>query len=90
MIEAVGTRLAPGDAAEPAKVREAAGEFEALLLAQLLRGMREGAGGWGLGSGESDCATEFAEQQLALALAQRGGLGLGAQIAKAFEPRNRP
>lgn len=86
-----GTSLTAGAASsggarkpdEPAKIRDAAQQFEALLLAQLLRSAREGTGGW-LGSGgdsASDCAFDMADQQMALAMTQRGGLGLSALIA---------
>ena len=68
---------------DPAKIRDAAQQFEALLLGQILRSMRESGKGW-LGSGEDasgDCATEFAEQQFASVLAKQGGLGLANLIA---------
>jgi Rod binding domain-containing protein len=68
---------------EGAKEQDAAQQFEALLIGQLLRSAREGGGGW-LGSGgdsSSDCATDMAEQQLAAVLAQHGGLGLASTIA---------
>jgi Rod binding domain-containing protein len=45
--------------------------------------MREGGKGW-LGSGEDpsgDCATEYAEQAFAGAMAKQGGLGLADLIA---------
>jgi Rod binding domain-containing protein len=66
----------------PARVRDAAQQFEALLVAQILRSVRESGGGW-LGGGDSagDCATEFAEQHLATVLSQAGGLGLAELIA---------
>jgi flagellar protein FlgJ len=78
--------LASGGAAkradDPAKVRDAAQQFEALLIGQILRSVRE-SGGW-LASGEasSDCATEYAEQQLAATLAHQGGLGMAELISK--------
>jgi Rod binding domain-containing protein len=68
--------------ATPAKIEEAAQEFEAMLLSQILHSAREG-GGW-LGSGEDpsgDCATDFAEQRFAAVLAQQGGLGLANLIS---------
>jgi flagellar protein FlgJ len=70
----------------PARVREAAQQFEALLVAQILRSVRESGGGW-LGGGDSagDCATEFAEQHLASVLSQAGGLGLADLIAAGLQ-----
>ena len=69
---------------DPVKVRDAAREFEALLMGQILRGVRQSGAGW-LGSGEdssAECATDFAEQQFAAVLAQQGGLGLASLIVK--------
>jgi len=71
----------------PAKIRDAAQQFEALLLGQILRSVRESGGGW-LGSGgdgTGDCATDYAEQQLATMLAQHGGLGLADLIASGLK-----
>ena len=70
--------------ADPAKVRDAAQQFEALLIAQMLRGIREGGGSW-LSSGADSaggCATDFAEQQFATVLSRQGGLGLASLIAE--------
>ena len=73
---------------DPAKIRAAAQQFEALLMGQLLRSAHDGSGGW-LGSGadsSSECATGFAEQYLAEMLAKGGGIGLGDLIAKGLQP----
>jgi Rod binding domain-containing protein len=68
---------------EAGKLRQAAEEFEAILLAQILQTVREsGAGGW-LGSSESQqmsSTMELAETQLARAMAQSGGLGITRQL----------
>lgn len=90
--EAAGTARGPQPAQtrnpdDPAKVRDAAQQFEALLLGQILRSVRESGRGW-LGSGEeasSDCATDFAEQQFATLLARQGGLGLAGLISAGLE-----
>jgi Rod binding domain-containing protein len=78
------TGSVPARAADdPAKMRDAAQQFEALLLSEMLRSERESSKGW-LGTGgdaTGECATDFAEQQLGLALAQRGGLGLAGWIS---------
>ena len=68
----------------PEKVRDAGEQFEALLIGQMLRQVRESGSGW-LGSGgdgSGDAATEFAEQHLANVLAHQGGLGLATMISK--------
>jgi flagellar protein FlgJ len=57
---------------------KAAEDFEALLIGQMLRHARENGSGW-LGDGENasgDGLVEFAEQNLAKAIAAAGGLGL--------------
>ena len=72
------------------KAKDAAQQFEALLLDEVLRDERESGNGW-LGSGEDssgDCAVDFAEQQLALALARAGGLGLEDLISSGLESRS--
>jgi len=68
---------------DPARIGEAAQQFEALMLGQMLRSVRESGGNW-LGTGDAaagDCATDFAEQQFAATMAQQGGLGLATLIA---------
>jgi peptidoglycan hydrolase FlgJ len=68
---------------ETKKQTGAAQDFEALLIGQMLRSMREQASGW-LGTGDDDAgATAFAfgEEQLAKALTKGGGLGLSKIIA---------
>jgi Rod binding domain-containing protein len=67
----------------PEAIRNATEQFEALLIAQMLRHARESGGGW---MGEGDQAgghmMGLAEEQLAQVLAARGGLGL-AQLTAA-------
>jgi Rod binding domain-containing protein len=77
---ATGTAHQPDS---PAKIKDAAQQFEALLIGQIMRSMREGGKGW-LGTGDDpsgDCATEYAEQAFATALSKHGGLGLANVIA---------
>jgi peptidoglycan hydrolase FlgJ len=66
----------------PEKVRDAASQFEALLIGQILRSMRESGGWLGANDPTASCAMEFAEQQFASLLAQQGGLGLAALIGQ--------
>ena len=75
---------------DPSKVRDAAQQFEALLMGEILRAERESNHGW-LGSGgdgSGDCATDFAEQHLAMALAANGGLGLADLIASGLKAQS--
>jgi Rod binding domain-containing protein len=72
---------------DPGRVRDAAQQFEALLIGQILRTVRESGSGW-LGSGEDpsgDCATDFAEQQFASVMAKNGGLGLADLISRGLQ-----
>ena len=67
----------------PRNVKEAAQQFEALLITQLLQAARASGGGW-LGTGEESgdaMAAGLAEEQFARALAHSGGVGLSATIA---------
>ena len=81
-----GARPKPDD---PAKIRQAAQQFEALLLEQVMQSAKGSGGGWLGSDGDSseDCTTGLAEQQLAIAMAQNGGLGLANMIAKGLEKR---
>jgi len=85
------TALDAGGAAtpsrDPAKVHDAAQQFEALLLGQMMRTERQSGSGW-LGSGEdssAECITDYAEQQFAAILAQSGGLGIANLVAKGLD-----
>ena len=86
---AAGAGRKPSDPTrdDPTKIRDAAQQFEALLLSQMLHTARESTGNW-LSSGEDssgDCATDFAEQQFAAAMAQQGGIGLADLIARSLK-----
>jgi Rod binding domain-containing protein len=70
----------------PAKIRQAATDFEALLLAQMLKSAREasGSGLTGDGGDDSDANStmiELGEQQFAQALASSGGFGMAKIVA---------
>jgi Rod binding domain-containing protein len=70
-----------GSAKDTRNPLEAARDFEALLVAHLLRESRASSG-W-LSSGDdsaSDAIAEFAEEQLAQALTRSGGLGLARLV----------
>ena len=78
---------APAKSQSADKVHDAAQQFEALLMGQILRSARQSGSGW-LGGGEdssAECATDYAEQQFAAVLAQQGGLGLTDLIVKGLE-----
>jgi Rod binding domain-containing protein len=68
----------------PEKIRKAAMDFEALLIAQMLKSARESGGGMTGDSDEQDetnsTMVELGEQQLAQALSASGGLGLAKMV----------
>jgi Rod binding domain-containing protein len=71
--------------------REVAQQFEALLVAQLLSSARQAGGSGWLGTGEENSESglaQFAEHQVALLIAQGGGLGLARTVEEAI--RNHP
>jgi Rod binding domain-containing protein len=78
---------------EAAKLKQVGREFESLLIAEMLKHVREsGSGGW-LGGGEDsagETAVGYAEEWLARALASGGGLGLAAMIEKSLSGASRP
>jgi flagellar protein FlgJ len=69
----------------PERLKQLAAEFESLLLAQLLKSMREATSSGWLGAGEDQAGVtmvEMAEQQFAQLLASQGGLGLADLIVQ--------
>jgi flagellar protein FlgJ len=74
----------------PQKIKDAAQQFEALMIGQLLKTAREassGSGGW-FGTGEDETGQipmELAEQQLATTMAKQGGFGLTTTITRDLE-----
>jgi flagellar protein FlgJ len=68
---------------DPVKVRESAKQFEALLIGQMLKSMRDSEGGWlgTEGDDASSSAMEYAQENFAQSLANSGGLGLAKLIA---------
>lgn len=79
---AAGNKKASAEA-----IHAAATEFEALLVGQMLRAMREAGGGGWLGGDEHDAAfslMEMAEQCFATALAAQGGLGLARLVEQSL------
>lgn len=86
LTQAVGARLSlsHGDPERPANLEQAAQSFEALLVGQMLKMVRESSQGGGLGEsdGASSSVYEMAEENLAKELTRNGGLGLAKLIAR--------
>ena len=77
---------------EPGKIKEAARQFEALLIGQMLKSMRDSEGGW-LGTGDdeaSSSAMEYAQEMFAQSLSANGGLGLATMVMKGLKPPDEP
>jgi Rod binding domain-containing protein len=74
----------------PEKIRDAASQFEALLIGQVLKAAHEDEDeGW-LGTGEDQTAGSMmglAEDYFARAIASRGGFGLARMVASGLEHR---
>ncbi len=86
-----GNSMAGASAAKvqdsPAKIKDAAKQFEALLIGQMMKSMRDSEGGW-LGTGEdesSSSAMEYGQEIFAQAMASNGGLGLASLIAAGLQ-----
>jgi peptidoglycan hydrolase FlgJ len=93
MPDAIGATAPSGSSAaarppdDPAKVKDAAKQFEALLIGQMMKSMRDSEGGW-LGTGADDSsssAMEYGQEIFAQSMAQGGGLGLANLIAKGLQ-----
>lgn len=74
----------------PAKIKEAATQFEALLINQMLQSARA-LGGNGIADGDDSegagsAVVELGEQQFAQALASSGGLGIAKMVVAGLEP----
>jgi Rod binding domain-containing protein len=89
-------QLSPGMAsdgttasAKHSKIATAAGQFEALLIGEMLKSVREASDdGWLGGGTDSSAESAFgiAENQLAQTIADHGGFGLAKTIRQAMEP----
>jgi len=83
-----GVNTPPQKADTPQKTKDAAVQFEALLVGQILKAAHEEDGGW-LGAGEEDqtagSAMQMADEYLAKALTSHGGLGLARMISHSLD-----
>jgi len=86
--------LAPSahGANDAAKIKDAARQFEALLIGQMLKSMRDSEGGW-LGTGDdeaSSSAMEYAQEMFAQSLSANGGLGMANLVVKGLKTADQP
>ena len=89
-LPTLGVATPDGKRPDIAKLKDAAGKFESMLIAQMLKSARKtDSGGW---SGEaSDQSTsslmDMGEQALADTLGAQGGLGLAQMIVSQLGPK---
>lgn len=78
------------ESTRPRDLVESAQQFEALLIEQMLRSMRETEGeGWmGASSGAGDSLMEYAEQEMSRVIAAGGGFGLAKMVQESLTPRS--
>jgi Rod binding domain-containing protein len=81
------TSMAKKPKDDPTKVLNAAKQFEALLVSQMMKSMQDAEGGW-LGTGEdqsSSAAMEYGQEAFAQAMSASGGLGLAKMVAAGLQ-----
>ena len=92
-ISALGAGAPAADSKDsPARIHDAAQQFESLLIGQLLKTSREAGGGGWLATDDDDAGAtgmEIAEQQFARMLASSGGLGLTRMIEAGLAARSK-
>ena len=85
MLDGGLAEIKAGAKDDPESLKQVAAQFESLLMAQLLKSMREASSGGWLGAGDDKAGgvmVEPAEQQFAKVLASQGGLGLADLIVQ--------
>ena len=76
--------------ASPAKIKKAAEDFEALLIGQMLKSVRESStSGWGNSDQAGGVALDLAEQHVSQLIAANGGLGLARLISSGLEAQQK-
>jgi Rod binding domain-containing protein len=75
MLVGKATASLPGQSPQADRAKVAAQDFEALLIAQMLRSARED-------EGSSGTMMEYAEQQVAQLISASGGLGLAGLVER--------
>jgi Rod binding domain-containing protein len=88
LADTAAAAVTPTPKDDPAKVKDAARQFESLLISQMMKSMRDSEGGW-MGTDEDDAsssAMEYAQEMFAQSLSAGGGLGLANLVAKGLIP----
>jgi len=84
-VHALNSASATASTPSPAKLHEISQQFEALLIGEMLKGVREAAKDSGMDGDDDDdpagdSAMDMAQTQFAQAIAAQGGLGLSHLI----------
>ena len=78
--------VANADAGKQAKLVDAAQQFEAMMMQELLKPFSSGQDGWGgdgqSGDAGSDTMSSFGTEAMAKAIAKNGGLGIAKQVIR--------
>jgi flagellar protein FlgJ len=88
---AVSRQVAPGlDVQKQAKLVDAAQQFEAMMLQEMLKPMRGGKDSWGGadksdGDSASDTISSFGTEAFAKAISKGGGFGIARQVISQVE-----
>jgi Rod binding domain-containing protein len=83
LASSLPTTTAPSQ--EPKKLQEAAKQFEALMITQMMKTARDCSGGSWLSEGDEtgeDSSMSMAEEQFAQSMAANGGLGLAKMVVR--------
>lgn len=71
---------------DPEAVRESAQQFEALMIQRVMKEMRASAGDDGVfGSSQMDTYYDMFDKQVAVDMAEKGGLGLADMLVRQLE-----
>lgn len=83
----------PAGHGKSTKIHDAAQQFEALMIGEMLKSARE-SGSWELSDDEPDPGQDslkgMAESQFAIALAKSGGLGLSQMVEQSVSKQAGP
>ncbi len=92
MIPGISAPLLTADAQqERGRLKEAAGQFESMLIAQMLQSARQSSGGGWTGDSEDQASVslmEMSEQSLAQVLSANGGFGLSKLIVEGLSRKS--
>lgn len=82
---------APAPKNDPARVKQAAEQFEALMIGQMMKSISEAEESGPMAEEKDQAgssALQLAQEQFAKALAARGGLGLASVFTKSFPAKD--